>query len=254
MAAVRGHLDKLPARGNFLSSRIAWAEANAAAPEAEDDGCQPSSSTGGASVVVGRLRRYVCDHATAPPGDQRITTDSQNILIRSLLLRKKQAKRDTADVKGKGKQKQVRSPPPPGGSDQGKSTTRKARDPLGGGAGDAVKSPSKRRRGKGPGAQVDASAQTAPASTRASAGTSKRGTKRPAPPSCGSGRAAKAEGGALPSGRSPGRMARETTQTKLMRMTNDELKSILLQYGATADELRDVRKADLVHRVLNFFE
>lgn len=56
------HLKALPSRGCF------------AAP------FTPSNPDG--------LRPYVCDHDTAPPEDQVIKTDSTNILIRSLTLKK----------------------------------------------------------------------------------------------------------------------------------------------------------------------
>ena len=36
----------------------------------------------------GRIRRYVCDHHSAPPAHQYITTDKTNILIRALTLKR----------------------------------------------------------------------------------------------------------------------------------------------------------------------
>uniref|UniRef100_A0ACD6AKY6 Uncharacterized protein n=1 Tax=Avena sativa TaxID=4498 RepID=A0ACD6AKY6_AVESA len=55
----------LPSRGNFSSSSI-------------------SSSLGG-------LRVYVCEHDTDPPEGQVIETDTTNILIRHLQLKKKES-------------------------------------------------------------------------------------------------------------------------------------------------------------------
>ncbi|KAH9331414.1 hypothetical protein KI387_003522, partial [Taxus chinensis] len=56
------------------------------------------------------LRPYICDHNTAPPEDQVIKTDSTNILIRSLTLKKGKAepkpkdnKRKAVSENGKGK-------------------------------------------------------------------------------------------------------------------------------------------------------
>ena len=80
-------LANLPSRGAiFLGEGGKESEAN---PEA--------SPSGAGAFVVGRFRRpYVCDHPTAPPRDQTIGTDPQNILIRSLLLKKKRKKRARA--------------------------------------------------------------------------------------------------------------------------------------------------------------
>eukprot|EP01018_Ginkgo_biloba_P024608 Gb_37457 [translate_table: standard] len=79
------YLVDLPSRGFFGSSVF------------------PSSNPDG-------LRVYVCDHDTAPPEDQVIKTDSTNILIRSLTLKKAKAdakprdnKRKTLVENGKGK-------------------------------------------------------------------------------------------------------------------------------------------------------
>ncbi|XP_006662938.1 uncharacterized protein LOC102714504 [Oryza brachyantha] len=73
-------LSGLPSRGNFISTSV-------------------SSSS------LGRLRVYVCEHDTDPPEGQVIKTDSRNILIRHLQLKKKEmdAKeaKDTKDAGSK---------------------------------------------------------------------------------------------------------------------------------------------------------
>ncbi|XP_059302910.1 uncharacterized protein LOC132055225 [Lycium ferocissimum] len=60
------YLTGLPSRGLFSST-------------------VPSSTPGG-------MRIYVCDHETSPPEDQLIKTNQQNILIRSLMLKKQSSK------------------------------------------------------------------------------------------------------------------------------------------------------------------
>ncbi|KAK4362577.1 hypothetical protein RND71_017818 [Anisodus tanguticus] len=66
------YLADLPSRGLFSST-------------------VPSSTPGG-------MRIYVCDHETSPPEDQLIKTNQQNILIRSLMLKKG----DYSSKEGKG--------------------------------------------------------------------------------------------------------------------------------------------------------
>uniref|UniRef100_A0ACD6AMK0 Uncharacterized protein n=2 Tax=Avena sativa TaxID=4498 RepID=A0ACD6AMK0_AVESA len=78
----------LPSRGNFSSSSI-------------------SSSLGG-------LRVYVCEHDTDPPEGQVIETDTTNILIRHLQLKKKESEaKDTGSripgESSKGKRSAARS-------------------------------------------------------------------------------------------------------------------------------------------------
>lgn len=78
----------LPSRGNFSSSSI-------------------SSNLGG-------LRVYVCEHDTAPPEGQVIQTDTTNILIRHLQLKKKESEaKDTGSrtpgESSKGKRSAARS-------------------------------------------------------------------------------------------------------------------------------------------------
>ncbi|KAK4350632.1 hypothetical protein RND71_029945 [Anisodus tanguticus] len=53
----------------------------------------PSSTPGG-------MRIYVCDHETSPPEDQLIKTNQQNILIRSLMLKKQKGDYSSKDGKG----------------------------------------------------------------------------------------------------------------------------------------------------------
>eukprot|EP01018_Ginkgo_biloba_P014245 Gb_03446 [translate_table: standard] len=69
------YLMDLPSRGYFTST-------------------VPSSTLGG-------LRVYVCDHNTSPSEEQLIKTDSTNILIRSLTLKKSKADAKPKDNKGK---------------------------------------------------------------------------------------------------------------------------------------------------------
>ncbi|GMY15105.1 hypothetical protein FCV25MIE_10344 [Fagus crenata] len=67
-------LADLPSRGLFSSTVI-------------------SSNPGG-------MRVYICDHDTSPPEGQQIKTNQQNILIRSLMLRKQKGDSSSKDVKG----------------------------------------------------------------------------------------------------------------------------------------------------------
>ncbi|KAG2678553.1 hypothetical protein I3760_11G008200 [Carya illinoinensis] len=46
------------------------------------------------------MRVYICDHETSPPEDQQIKTNQQNILIRSLMLRRQKSDSISKDVKG----------------------------------------------------------------------------------------------------------------------------------------------------------
>ncbi|KAF7042886.1 hypothetical protein CFC21_052370 [Triticum aestivum] len=85
---VAKFLTGLPARGNFSSSSI-------------------SSNLGG-------LRVYVCEHDTNPPEGQVIETDTTNILIRHLQLKKKESEAKDAGSRtpgesGKGKRCAARS-------------------------------------------------------------------------------------------------------------------------------------------------
>ncbi|KQJ88527.1 hypothetical protein BRADI_4g19110v3 [Brachypodium distachyon] len=76
----------LPSHGNFSSSPI-------------------SSNLGG-------LRVYVCEHDTDPPAGQVIETDTTNILIRHLQLKKKESEAKdsrTPGENGKGKRSAARS-------------------------------------------------------------------------------------------------------------------------------------------------
>ncbi|BFG32321.1 hypothetical protein CerSpe_185950 [Prunus speciosa] len=50
----------------------------------------------------GGMRVYVCVHDTSPPEDQHIQTNQQNILIRSLTLKKQKGDSSSKDVKGAG--------------------------------------------------------------------------------------------------------------------------------------------------------
>lgn len=53
--------------------------------------------TNAATFGQGKLQVYLCDHDTRPPDDQVIRTDSTNILIRSLSLKKN--KEESSKVK-----------------------------------------------------------------------------------------------------------------------------------------------------------
>ncbi|CAK9226815.1 unnamed protein product [Sphagnum jensenii] len=76
MAGAAQYLQNLPSRGCFS---------------------QPSAtSTGGMKV-------YVCQHDTAPPDEQLIKTDSTNILIRALTLKKEKGRTDQKAKDSKGK-------------------------------------------------------------------------------------------------------------------------------------------------------
>ena len=90
----------------------------------------------GGGVVVGRLRRYVCDHSTDPPENQTLGNETQNILIRTLELRKRQ-ERERA---GAGKRKA----PPSGKSGSGSGSGNSGTKP--GGSGSTPRSASKRPR------------------------------------------------------------------------------------------------------------
>ncbi|CAL2261073.1 unnamed protein product [Prunus armeniaca] len=50
----------------------------------------------------GGMRVYVCVRDTSPPEDQHIQTNQQNILIRSLTLKKQKGESSSKDVKGAG--------------------------------------------------------------------------------------------------------------------------------------------------------
>ncbi|MCD7451090.1 hypothetical protein HAX54_009538 [Datura stramonium] len=52
------------------------------------------------SSTPGGMRIYVCDHETSPPEDQLIKTNQQNILIRSLMLKKQRGDYSSKDGKG----------------------------------------------------------------------------------------------------------------------------------------------------------
>ncbi|CAN4087967.1 unnamed protein product [Withania somnifera] len=52
------------------------------------------------SSAPGGMRIYVCDHETSPPEDQLIKTNQQNILIRSLMLKKQRGDSSSKDGKG----------------------------------------------------------------------------------------------------------------------------------------------------------
>ncbi|XP_021905456.1 uncharacterized protein LOC110820314 isoform X2 [Carica papaya] len=45
------------------------------------------------------MRVYLCDHETSPPEDQQIKTNQQNILIRSLALKKQKSDSSSKGVK-----------------------------------------------------------------------------------------------------------------------------------------------------------
>uniref|UniRef100_A0A0D9XS37 DET1- and DDB1-associated protein 1 domain-containing protein n=1 Tax=Leersia perrieri TaxID=77586 RepID=A0A0D9XS37_9ORYZ len=65
-------LSGLPSSGNFSSTSV--------------------------SSTLGRLRVYVCEHGTDPPEGQVIKTDTTNILIRHLQLKKKEDAKEAKDT------------------------------------------------------------------------------------------------------------------------------------------------------------
>ncbi|KAF0895325.1 hypothetical protein E2562_012366 [Oryza meyeriana var. granulata] len=74
-------LSSLPSRGNFSSTSV--------------------------SSSLGRLRVYVCEHDTDPPEGQVIKTDTTNILIRHLQLKKKEMDaKEAKDAKDAGSRNQ----------------------------------------------------------------------------------------------------------------------------------------------------
>ncbi|CAN8251773.1 unnamed protein product [Cochlearia groenlandica] len=60
------------------------------------------SSSTFVSSNPGSLRVYICEHDTSPPEGQHIKTNQQNILIRSLLLKKQKGESSSKDTKGTG--------------------------------------------------------------------------------------------------------------------------------------------------------
>ncbi|KAJ4712565.1 SAP domain-containing protein [Melia azedarach] len=52
------------------------------------------------SSSQGGMRVYICEHDTSPPADQLIKTNQQNILIRSLTLKKQKGDPSSKDAKG----------------------------------------------------------------------------------------------------------------------------------------------------------
>ncbi|XP_010460557.1 PREDICTED: uncharacterized protein LOC104741394 [Camelina sativa] len=64
----------------------------------------PSRGFLSSSTVVssnpGSLRVYICEHDTSPPEGQDIKTNLQNILIRSLLLKKQKGESSSKEAKG----------------------------------------------------------------------------------------------------------------------------------------------------------
>ena len=90
----------LPSRGGFM--RRDGAPSPSRAEEALPNESPPDSSSDPARTgeddsyrqrhyqpsVGGTLRKYVCDHNSAPPAHQYITTDKTNILIRALTLKR----------------------------------------------------------------------------------------------------------------------------------------------------------------------
>ncbi|UPR04559.1 hypothetical protein HOP50_16g79010 [Chloropicon primus] len=125
-------LGDLPSRGNFASiasrrTTTTTTTTTANDDDDEEDDKEKETSLGSCpeedleacggvgGVVHGRFRRYVCDHNTKPPGDQTIKSESQPILIRSLLLRK-----------GKGQQKKRKAGgSPASGTKKRQGTSRK---------------------------------------------------------------------------------------------------------------------------------
>jgi hypothetical protein len=75
MAGAAQYLQNLPSRGFFS---------------------QPSST-------MGAMKVYICQHDTAPPDEQLIKTDSTNILIRALTLKKEKGRTEQKSKDNKGK-------------------------------------------------------------------------------------------------------------------------------------------------------
>jgi hypothetical protein len=55
------------------------------------------------SKFQGGMKVYVCQHDTAPPDEQLIKTDSTNILIRALTLKKEKGRTEQKAKDSKGK-------------------------------------------------------------------------------------------------------------------------------------------------------
>ncbi|KAH7549729.1 hypothetical protein ACOSP7_025351 [Xanthoceras sorbifolium] len=78
-------------------------ESNQTAPSASILANLPSRGLFSSTVVSSNLdgmRDYVCVHDTSPPADQLIKTNQQNILIRSLTLKKQKGDPSSKDAKG----------------------------------------------------------------------------------------------------------------------------------------------------------
>ncbi|XP_010519513.1 PREDICTED: uncharacterized protein LOC104798947 [Tarenaya hassleriana] len=73
-SAASKYLADLPSRGLFSSTVV-------------------SSNPGG-------MRVYICEHDTSPPDGQQIKTNQQNILIRSLMIKKQRGESSSKDAKG----------------------------------------------------------------------------------------------------------------------------------------------------------
>ncbi|KAK8495512.1 hypothetical protein V6N12_046201 [Hibiscus sabdariffa] len=56
-------------------------------------------SSAAISSNMGGMRLYICEHNTSPPESQHISTNQQNILIRSLMLNGKKGDSSSKDVK-----------------------------------------------------------------------------------------------------------------------------------------------------------
>lgn len=84
----------LPSReGGFLSRVVESPQTSPGAANPASPGAAPADPPNSPgrhqrAPNTGELRAYVCDHSTAPPAHQYITTDKTNILIRTLTQRR----------------------------------------------------------------------------------------------------------------------------------------------------------------------
>ena len=210
--SARVMLDKLPNRGHFISS----------------GGGGGGGGGGGVRSLVlnqGYMKPYLCDHPSEPPGNQTIKTDQQNILIRSLVLRKKAEKEVV-----KQQQQQLNNnhnSTSGGGSGSGSGRNKKRK-------GKALPSSSSREQEK--------SASQSQSQSQAAAGGSKLKRLKEDKDS-GKGKRGGGSG-----------VKKYTSLANLEKLSKEELKGILRQYGMEEDRMKGLKKSDLAHAVLHFFD
>ena len=203
-------LDKLPNRGHFISS----------------GGGGGGGGGGGVRSLVlnqGYMKPYLCDHPSEPPGNQTIKTDQQNILIRSLVLRKKAEKEVV-----KQQQQQLNNNIHSGGSSGSGSGRNKKRK------GKALPSSSSRE-------QEKCASQSQSQSQAAAGGSKLKRLKEDKD----SGKGKRGGGSGV---------KKYTSLANLEKLSKEELKGILRQYGMEEDRMKGLKKSDLAHAVLHFFD